>query len=120
MPGLIILVAALYVAYCLYRPMAPFQSRREAALYGIPAVAAAALVFAMLSPPPDEDAGHAETVAPAARQPVFPPPPTPEELARQQEEALSQRRINKIRGIEEERLDAQRKEAARASAPKAE
>ena len=112
MPGLLLLMAALYLAACLHRPMAPFQSRQEVVRYGIPGLIIAAVLFAVLSPPPDEDD---EQVQAGLEQPF--PQPTPEDLSRRQQEELEQRRLNKIRGREEERLDAQIRDAARLQAP---
>lgn len=126
MPGLILLLAAAYVAVCLYRPMRPFETRREVLVYGIPALVAAAVLLAVISPPPEDDQElDAALQLPVAPQQLWQPPQqmqplpvvTPEQLSRQQQFELSQRRINKIRGTEEERLDGQIRDAARIQVP---
>ncbi|GEM_PF-2771067 len=115
MPGLVLLVAALYLALCLYRPMKPFQSRQEVIRYGIPALVIAGVLLAVLSPPPEEDEDQEDQVQATLEQNF--PQLTPEDLSRQQQDDLAQRRINKIRAAEDERMDAQLREAARLQAP---
>lgn len=110
MPGLVLLMVGLYVAVCLYRPMRPFESRREVVRYGIPGLIIAAILLAIFSPLPDEAGEEVQAVV------APPPPPTPEEISRQQQLELIQRRTNKIRAREDERMDAQMREAARVKA----
>lgn len=115
MPGLVLLLAAVYLAACLYRPMPPFKSRQEVVRYGISALAVAVLLFSVVIPPPNDESD--ENIEIGLEQPAPVPQPTPEELSRLQQEELAQRRLNKIRGREEERLDAQMRDAARLQAP---
>jgi hypothetical protein len=127
MPGLILLLAAAYIAACLYRPMRPFESRREVLMYGVPGLVAVAVLLAVFSPPDDGQEIEAAFQQPMPPQQLWQPPQqmqpqpaiSPEQLSRQQQFDLSQRRINKIRGTEEERLDNQIRDAARTQPPQA-
>lgn len=104
MPEVFLLIAVVYVAASLYRPLQPFRTRREAAVYGIPGVLLLATVLAMLPPPPDP-------VDTAAWPPQQPQAPTG--LSPQQE----QTRLNKLRGRDEGTLDAQMHDGVRRTNP---
>lgn len=107
MPELALLIAVLYVAVSLYRPLQPFRTRREAAIYGIPGVLLLAGVLAMLPPPVDPNDPAAWPQQP--QQPLS----APTGLSPQQE----QMRLNKLRGRDEGELGSQLQEGVRRTNP---